>query len=715
MYKLQRIAVLLVVILVVSHESMHIAAYPVPEGTYVGGRIKRDTTWTKEGGPYILNDDLVIQQEACLTIEGGAIVNLTLWSITVEGELRALGTPEEKIFINIPLTTLKENRNGRIYFTPESHSYKETGQGCLLEYVVIKCMDYAISYGVIEGHQLKLDHVEILGGLSHWKEPAVKMNGTITNCLFNGTYRTIKMGEGTITNNRFVNTRYGQSIYIEDGVVRDNVLDSGVRGIGVKNALVKNNTIIGMEIVGISIYGDNTLYTSDELRPVIVNNVIMRCEKAVTISGDIKPVINNNIFLENTYGVYFDTEAFHGGAKPRIENNAFFDNDYNVYMYREDPRITVSVPNNWWGTNNYEIIEDKIYDVNDNPRLCSVKYTPILFEPPSYLPKVPYMLTVSSPRSTIKLNENIEISGKIAPPLKVLNVQVICVGPDGTRIENALSTNSEGEFSHTFTPSSIGVWSITVASEGSLLTDSGFEGIQVYVTKIDSLIELDYAPKPCFEDELVTVNGVLTPSKSNEAIEIIVIHPDGSGYSGYTTTDSGGVFIYNTYGTQLGIYTATFTWSGTTEYAGSAETISYRVQSPSGLKIIVEDEDGEKIATAAIKSAAQPEDQSALIGVTDSGGSLAFTKIAAGDYTFTVEKSGYEPRTLTLSLSEGETPEIKTTLLETKTIPASYTPPTGEEEPSPKNDTLMWGFIPSILTFGILITLSHLVRRHALR
>lgn len=711
MYKLHRIAVLLVVILVVTHESMYIAAYPVPVGTFVGGRIKRDTTWTKEGGPYILNDNLIIQQGACLTIEGGAMVNLTLWSITVEGELRAVGTPDEKIFINIPLTTLKENRNGRIYFTPESRSYKETGQGCLLEYVVIKCLDYAISFGVIKGRQLKLDHVEIYGGLSHWKEPAVKMNGTVTNCLFNGTYRTIKMREGTITKNRFVNTRYGLAIDIEDGVVRDNVLDSGVRGIGVKNALVKNNTVIDMEIVGISIHGEN----SGELRPVIVNNVVMRCEKAVTISGDIRPVINNNIFLENTYGVYFDIEAFYGGAKPRIENNAFYDNDYNVYMYREDPRITVSVLNNWWGTIDHETIEDKIYDVNDNPRLCSVKYTPILSDPPSYLPKVPYRLTVSSPRSTIKLNENIEIYGKITPPLKVLNVQVICVGPDGTRIENALSTDSEGEFSHSFTPSSIGVWSITVASEGSLLTDSGFEGIQVNVTKIDSLIELDYAPKLCFEDDLVTVNGALTPPKSNEAIGIIVIHPDGSGYSGYTTTDSGGVFTYKTYGTQQGIYTATFTWSGTDEYAGSAETISYRVQSPSGLKIIVEDEDGEKIATAAIKSVAQPEDQGALTGVTDLGGSLVFTEIAAGDYTFTVEKSGYEPRTLTLSLSEGETREIKTTLSETKTIPASYTPPTGEEEPSPKNDPLILGFIPSILIFGILITLYIFMRRRALR
>jgi hypothetical protein len=715
MYQRRTMTVLLVIILLYSHNLLPSSADSSTQGTQVGGRLRKNNVWSKENSPYILVDDLTIPPDISLTITEGVTVDLSLWSITVEGEFKAVGTLNEKVRINITLAPFKESKKGRIYFTPASLPYWDTYHGCKLQNVVISCSDYSITYGVLQGGKPLIDNVEIYGGLSHYKEYAVKTNGTVTNCLFDGVYMAVLMGDGTITDNTFLNTRHGTVIDIYNGLVKDNVINGGKRAIRVQNASIVDNTIMNMELVGINIQNDETPSLHGKLKPRVAENVIVNCGEAIKIWGDVRPVVTNNLILEDSHGISFETNAFYGGAKPRIENNAFYDNDFNVYMYREDPRITVSMPNNWWGTIDHEIIEDKIYDVNDNPRLCSVEYTPILSEPPFYLPKVPYRLELSSLRSSVKLGENIELSGIIVPPLKVLNVQVVCVGPDGSRRENALSTDSKGAFSYIFTPGSIGIWSITVASEGSLLTDSGFKSIQVEVTKIDSQIELNYEPKPCFEDGLVTINGVLTPSKPNEVIGFVVIHPDGSEYNGYTTTESGGVFTYETYGAQSGIYTATFTWPGTDEYAGSAETISYRVQSPSGLKIIVEDEDGEKIVSAGIKSTAQPDDQGTLTGVTDSGGSILFTEIAAGDYTFTVEKSGYEPRTLTLSLPEGETQEIKTMLSETKTIPASYTPPAGEEEPSPKNDPLIWGFIPSILTFGILITLYILVRKRALR
>lgn len=713
MRKLRTIMMLLVVILLCTHNPYCSIADSSTQGTQVGGRLRKNTVWSKDNSPYILVDDLIIPSDISLTITKGVTVDLSLWSITVKGELRAVGTPDDKIHLNITLAPFKESKKGRIYFTNTSLPYWDTYNGCKLQNVIISCSDYAITYGVLEGGKPLIDHVEIFGGLSHYKEYAVKTNGTVTNCLFDGVYMAVLMGDGKITENTFLNTRHGTVIDIKEGLVKDNFIIGGKRGIRVQNASIICNTITNMEYVGINIQSDGTPNPYGKLKPRVTENVIVKCGDAIKIWGDLKPVITNNLILENTRGLSFEVNAFYGGAKPRIENNAFYDNDYNVYMYREDPRITVVLPNNWWGTSNHETIEDKICDVNDNPRLCSVVYTPILSEPPSYLPKVPYTLTVSSPRSSVKLGEDIEIFGTITPPLRILNVQVICVGPDDSRVENALSTDSEGVFSHTFTPDSIGVWSITVASEGSLLTDSGSESINVEVTKIESLIELDYEPRPCFENDLVTVNGVLTPSKSNEVIGIVVIHPDGSRYNGYTTTGSGGAFTYETYGAQRGVYIATFTWSGANEYFGSEETLSYRVQSPSGLRVVVEDESGAKIVNAAIGSTAQPEDQGILTGVTDSGGSLLFTEIAAGDYTFTVEKSGYEPRTLSLSLSEGETPEIKTTLLKTKTTPTSYTPPTVEDDPGQKNDPLILGFIPSILTFVIMITLYIIVRRRA--
>jgi len=711
MCSLHRIGVLLVATLVVTLVFLTPTAYASSEGTIVGGRIKKDTVWTKENGPYILEDDLTVPSGVSLTIEEGVTIDLKLWSITVEGVLRATGTPEEKVCFNITLTTLKENRNGRIYFTPESRGYKDNGQGCLLEYVVIHCSDYAISYGIIRGHQLKLDHVEIYGGLSHWKEAAVKMNGTVTNSLFDGTYRTLQMDTGIVINNRFLNTRYGLAIDITDGVVRDNVIDAGLRGIGVKNALVKDNVVMNMEIVGISIHSGTTPYTLGELRPIITNNVIMRCGKAVTISGQIRPLITDNVFLENTYGVYFDVEAFYGGGKPRIEYNAFYDNSYNVYMYREDPRIAVQLDNNWWGTNDLGTIEEKIYDVNDNPRLCQVLYTPVLSEPPLSLPPVPYKLTVYS-TSTVRLREQVEISGEIVPPLEVISLRLLCVGPDGERYEETLSTDSWGYFSYEFTPGSIGIWSIAVTPEEDVLLETSVTNIQVNVAKIDSSIELDVTSGPLLEGDMVTIDGVLTPGMPDEIVEIGVLQPDGSEYNRYTSTGSGGTFKYEIGGAQPGLYKVTFTWPGTDDYMGSTVTVSCRIQVPCGMDIVVEDDDGNKLAGTNVKLSAQSGNQITLTGSTDSEGHLSFTRITAGDYVLTVEKAGYELKTFASRVSEGETRSIVTVLSEPGTTPATYPSSTGEAS-NPKDDPLILGFIPSIITVLILVAIYVIVRQHA--
>ena len=712
MYKLRRAATIIVAIIIIILGSQPPVVDAAAEGTYVGGQIRRDTVWTKGKGPYILYDDFTIQQGVRLSIERGVTVDLTLWSITVEGELRAIGTPDEKICFNITLATLKENRNGRIYFAPGSRAYKENGQGCLLEYVVINCSDYAISYGVIKTRQeLMLDHVEIHGGLSHWKESAVKMNGTVTNCLFDGTYRTLKMSEGTVTNNVFLNTRYGLAIDIGDGVVRGNILDSGVRGIGVKNALVKGNVVMNMEVVGVSAYSGSTPYSEGESRPIIINNVVMNTGKAIAISGGTRPVINNNVFLENTYGVYFDEGAFYGGAKPRIEYNAFYGNDYNVYMYREDPRITVGLPYNWWGTDNPETIEDKIHDVNDNPRLCRVEYTPILSEPPLYLPQVPYRFTVSSPTPTARLGEQVEITGEIVPPLEEIDVQLLCKSPTGESFETILSTTLGGTFSYTFTPGSVGVWRVTVVPECNVLTEVSVTDIQINVVKITSWIKIDVEPKSILEGDSVAISGALIPAIANEIVEISTVYPGGSELDGHATTGVGGLFAYETVGAQPGVYKVTFTWPGTSEYLGSSETLSYRVQAPSELSIVVEDGEGNVVDGAKVTSSSQPNGQDAVTGVTDSEGRLLLARIAAGDYTFTVEKLGYEPKTFSTRVTEGGKQDVKTVLSEAGTTPIVYPSSTGEEESSPEDDPLILGFVPSILTMGILVALYIAVKR----
>lgn len=70
--------------------------------TYVGGRITEDTVWDKAGSPYILTEDLTIDQGVTLTIELGVVVYgndemYKRYGIYVEGGLIAKGTPKERI------------------------------------------------------------------------------------------------------------------------------------------------------------------------------------------------------------------------------------------------------------------------------------------------------------------------------------------------------------------------------------------------------------------------------------------------------------------------------------------------------------------------------------------------------------------------------------------------------------------------------------------
>jgi hypothetical protein len=66
--------------------------------TTVSGRIEQDTTWTRDGSPFVLIGPVVVVADVTLTIEPGAQVRGTAGSsLVVKGALRAVGTQEERI------------------------------------------------------------------------------------------------------------------------------------------------------------------------------------------------------------------------------------------------------------------------------------------------------------------------------------------------------------------------------------------------------------------------------------------------------------------------------------------------------------------------------------------------------------------------------------------------------------------------------------------
>ncbi|MBN2334258.1 hypothetical protein JXL21_01780 [Candidatus Bathyarchaeota archaeon] len=680
----------------------------------MGGKIRWNTVWTKENSPYILKDDVRIPQGVKLRIEEGVEVDFNIWSITIEGSLRASGTHDERILFNISDTTLSGYHKARIYFTHESKPWEDsTTDGCLLEYVDIRCANYTAEYGIIRGGTLKLDHVSIYGSLYTLNEyHAVRTDGIITNCLFDSVILAVYMEEGIIENNQFSNIKKGAAINIVNGTVKDNVIDNTQIGINVKNALILNNTILNTKIYGVLIKNIVDTYEGDILKPKIIENIIRGCKKdALYISGYIKPLIRRNLIIDNENGIYFDENSFQNGLIPRIEYNVFYNNNNNINVENEDPRIEINLLNNWWGTNNITLIEDKIYHECDDPHLNNILYKPFLNALPSGLPEIKYEYEASVKPNEIELNNQITVSGKVKPSLEKVEIQLTLMAPDQSNRIESLITEEDGSFSYKFTPDSIGVWKVyIIPAENQLFIDTEFRELEFKVIKRSSRIDdCAASPKVVLKEDEVTIIGVLKPRLPNECIHVHVTDPDGARYQEQIITDNEGKFRHVLLAKVSGNYSINFTWQGTAEVEDASETIILQVHEPAQLVIVIKDIFGSPVQGVDIRSVFQPKGQCSLASTTNSNGTVIFSEILSGDYNFTVMKENYEPSTISSLSSEGGSSELEVNLLHVSA--GSTSSQINKSQSNPDEASLIYGSIPSILTLVITIALYIVLHR----
>jgi parallel beta-helix repeat protein len=296
-------------------------------GTKVGGYISEDTAWTLEGSPYNFVDEVTIAEGTTLTIEPGVVINFDLWRLKVDGTLRAIGNESHKIIMYSFQEPLDKSW-ARIDFEPTSKPWNEaTGTGCIIEHCLI--------------------------WFSYHTDPIIK-----------GGY--VKISHNKMCINQPI---------CSDGIISNNTIIGYYVGIfAVGNCSILYNVIKGTEYGGIYLGISYPRYPSDTDSPTIVGNLIIDNQRGITLSGWWgKPYIANNTITRNTYGFYLLNASYSNA----IYNNVY-NNSYNVYVDREDPRITVNMTYNWWGTTNTTIIEQKIYDQRHNIRLWLVNYTPFL-------------------------------------------------------------------------------------------------------------------------------------------------------------------------------------------------------------------------------------------------------------------------------------------------------------------------------------------------
>jgi hypothetical protein len=355
-------------------------------GTTVGGIISQNTTWMLENSPFVFVDDVMVAAGVTLTIEPGVTADLDFWALRVDGALHAVGNETHGITFQTrerPLTS-----NVRIYFTESSTPWNEdTKTGCIIEYAEID-LYCGGGYGIRGGSP------KISRNLMHF-----------SGC----DAGIIATSVGIISNNTILTDGYRAIVTEGDASVLFNIIIGGEQspavGIGVGG---DSPTVIGNLITDCYGWstGDMTGYAGIVFyggRPYVANNTLLNCSEAFG------------------FPPHFDASGLN---QTIIAYNNIYGDSYAVVVGKANPRITINLFYNWWGTTNASLIDQKIYDQKDDRSLCLINYTAFLTSP-AYFPldvTPPNVLNITQePRERVEPFENVTIRTNVTDDITGVN------------------------------------------------------------------------------------------------------------------------------------------------------------------------------------------------------------------------------------------------------------------------------------------------------
>jgi len=353
-----RFSCFLVVLLAVSLA----AALPnvnAQSGTSVSGVIIQDQTWNKEGSPYTLFGNLLIDENVNLKIEPGVTVNVGVYSMHIAGGLNARGTAEDRITINIGVGV------------QAGLAFDISNQDSILQYAFVNSTR-TYTYPTIETYSSpKIDHNIIAAP--------------------NGDYAISCHGEGApkISNNQITG---GVSVhcYSNCQVYGNTIRNPGGRALGVGGSTMVYDNKIRDSDVGVvchDLFGTPSLALAASLeRNLIVNNTIgLKVGQGYPADGfECQLAVQHNTITGNIAGVVMDSECTSAAHNlPLIRNNNIHGNSiYNVHTYTS---VAMDLSSNWWGTTDTQAIS-KLNVAESEFGTLKVLVDPILSAPDSAAP-----------------------------------------------------------------------------------------------------------------------------------------------------------------------------------------------------------------------------------------------------------------------------------------------------------------------------------------
>ncbi len=345
--------------------------------TYIGGLYMSDMTLDAQSSPYIVQSDLVVRNNATLTLEAGAelFFEPNTGVILDAGNLAAIGTEENPIRLNAASGTWR----GVL-------QYGQIPKAILIDHVDIDGAQYGINYDA--------------GGYGYSDSYTIT-HSTFTNC---GTAITSASNHNinlVVSNCEILDNQVGidvQSLYELSNTTFDGstiaLQNVGRFGAEINSSTFKNaGTAIDNSgcpsctvILSDCSFSDNSIgfkgsflnannsqfvdhsYVAVEMNTGSLqqvsfarNTVGLRSYGAVTLS--------NSVVFENTVGVELRISGI------SITETTICDN--TQYAIKNETNQSVSIPDNCWCTQDQTIVQTAIYDANDDPSLGAINATPL--------------------------------------------------------------------------------------------------------------------------------------------------------------------------------------------------------------------------------------------------------------------------------------------------------------------------------------------------
>ena len=354
----------------------------VSASTDVGGSITSNTTWSKQGSPYIVTSSVLVCEGATLTIEPGVVVRFSsAKGMQIEGELLAQGTEAEPIIFSSNQSSPAPGDWVNILFTDTSidATYDEVGNylnGSIMQHCTVEYTGWGNTPAIKIASASPFIHhctvtkngyhgIYIAGTYPDYASPTIS-NNTIANNSASphggGIYACY--GTPTISGNTIVNNSasYGGGIYVfhNTPTISGNTIanNSASDGGGIY-AWDGTPTISGNTIVNNSASDGGGIYAR---------------ECTLTIIGN--EITGNSAASSQGGGIHVDKLP-----SPINYNSIYNNNPCSVYNTNPQGSPHVNATNNWWGTSNETTIQEDIYDWFDDATLGIVDYMPYLTNP----------------------------------------------------------------------------------------------------------------------------------------------------------------------------------------------------------------------------------------------------------------------------------------------------------------------------------------------